>query len=266
MLWKRVLSACIFVPMLLVLMWLGGWFWFGGVLLIVALGVHEYCNLLKIKDIELPLWVMILASVLIAGLHYFADGALTSLSLLISIFVLIVWVLMKERDFSHLAYGVAGMVLIAWPLSALLGIWHIDESWQLVLMTFIIPWFTDTGAYFVGSACGKHKMAPDIIPNKSWEGAVGGLVIGVLAVLLYNALILHYPMWLIFVIGLVCSAVGQLGDLMESWLKRWVGVKDSGNTIPGHGGILDRFDSMLLVAPVAYYILLIYTKYVFYMI
>ena len=87
MLWKRVLSACIFVPLLLVLMWLGGWFWFGGVLLIVALGVHEYCNLLKIKGIELPLWIMLLASVLIVALHYFADGALASLSLLISIFI-----------------------------------------------------------------------------------------------------------------------------------------------------------------------------------
>ncbi|MGI5824889.1 MAG: phosphatidate cytidylyltransferase [Bacillota bacterium] len=263
MLWKRVISACVFVPLLLVLMWLGGWFWYGGVLVIIALGLKEYCSLLEIKGIKLPLGIMLMSAVLTLSLQYFADGALGSLALLISVFALIVWVLMKEVEFGSLAYGVAGMVLIAWPLSALLGIWHIDQSWKLVLMTFIIPWLTDTGAYFVGSAIGKHKMAPDISPNKSWEGAVGGLIIGVLAVLLYNALILHYPMWLILVIGVVCSFAGQLGDLMESWLKRWVGVKDSGNTIPGHGGILDRFDSMLLVAPVAYYILLIYTKYMF---
>ena len=104
-------------------------------------------------------------------------------------------------------------------------------------------------SYFVGRLIGKHKMAPVISPKKSWEGAVGGLICGVLIVLLYNKLFLDLPVLLVLIIGVVGSVVGQIGDLLESWIKRWAGVKDSGNLIPGHGGILDRFDSMLLVAP-----------------
>lgn len=261
MLWKRVVSACVFVPLLLVLMWLGSWFWFAGVLLIIALGLREYCKLLEKKDISLPFWILLLAAAVSVGLQIFADSAFGSLALLLAVILLLCWVLVREAPFESLLYGIAGIVLIAWSLSSLLGIWQIDHSWKLVLMTFLIPWLTDTGAYFVGRAIGRHKLAPVISPNKSWEGAVGGLVIGILAVLLYNELVLHYSVWFMFVLGAVGSVIGQLGDLMESWLKRWIGVKDSGNTIPGHGGILDRFDSMLLVAPTVYYLLLIYLNY-----
>ena len=261
MLGKRILSACVFVPLLFVLMWLGGWFWFAGVLALIVLALREYCNLLKIKEIDLPLWIMALAGALIIIMQNFADGGLSSLALLVAVVALLLWVLAKKADFGSLTFGIGGLVLIAWTLSALVGIWQIDESWKPVLMTFLIPWLTDTGAYFVGKAIGKHKMAPNVSPNKSWEGAVGGLLSGVLIVIVYNILILHYPMWLVLVIGLAGSVMGQLGDLMESWLKRWVGVKDAGNTIPGHGGVLDRFDSMLLVAPMVYYILLIYSNF-----
>ena len=261
MLRKRILSALVFVPLLLVLMVLGGWFWLLAVMALVVLGLHEYCNLLKIKDVELPFGIMAISGALMVLIQNSANSSLDSISLLVAVILLVLWVLWKKVDFSSLIYGIGGIVLIGWTLSALIGIWHIDNSWQLVLLTFLIPWLTDTGAYFVGCTIGKHKLAPEISPKKSWEGAIGGLVIGVLVVIIYNLVILHYPMWIMILIGFIGSVVGQIGDLIESWLKRWVGVKDAGNTIPGHGGILDRFDSMLLVAPVVYYILLLYNSF-----
>ena len=131
-----------------------------------------------------------------------------------------------------------------------------------MVLAFLIPWVTDTGAYAFGILFGKHKLAPVISPKKSWEGAIGGVLVCLLVLLLYNGLVLHYHWWFIVALAILGSVLGQLGDLLESWLKRWVDVKDSGHTIPGHGGILDRFDSMLLVAPVVYYALFIYQHFV----
>jgi len=161
-----------------------------------------------------------------------------------------VWLLSAKPDITAFAFSAFGVVWIAWPLSALISLQLLsDPDWHYLLLCFLIPWLTDTGAYFVGRLIGRHKMAPVISPKKSWEGAVGGLICGVLIVLLYNKLFLDLPVLLVLIIGVVGSVVGQIGDLLESWIKRWAGVKDSGNLIPGHGGILDRFDSMLLVAP-----------------
>ena len=117
-------------------------------------------------------------------------------------------------------------------------------------------WFNDAFAYLVGSAFGKHKMVPAISPKKSWEGFVGGLC----GSLLVWCLLLLFPEtgitpFVAVFCGLACGVVGVIGDLVESRIKRGAGVKDSGNLIPGHGGLLDRSDSMLFVAIAAYFIL-----------
>ena len=128
----------------------------------------------------------------------------------------------------------------------------LDSSggFELTLLMFVAIWLTDTGAYLVGRSLGKRKLAPTISPNKSVEGAVGGLLFAVVASLLLGDLILpSLDLLDLLAIGLIAGVVGQLGDLAESHLKRASGVKDSSAIIPGHGGILDRFDSLLLVAP-----------------
>ncbi|WP_349533127.1 phosphatidate cytidylyltransferase [Leuconostoc citreum] len=121
-----------------------------------------------------------------------------------------------------------------------------------VMFGMLIVWITDSGAYMVGRAIGKNKLAPKISPNKTWEGSIGGSVVAVIVVPTIFALChwlpeYHYLELLFFTIML--SIAGQLGDLIESGFKRHYGVKDSGNILPGHGGILDRFDSMLVVMP-----------------
>ena len=126
------------------------------------------------------------------------------------------------------------------------------EGLGLVLAFFSIIWATDIGAYLVGRTLGGPKLAPAISPNKTWSGAMGGLLCGVLAgFLVARAMDLSYGSAVLVVMSAAISVVSQIGDLIESWWKRYFGVKDSGNIIPGHGGILDRIDGVLLASPVA---------------
>ena len=111
----------------------------------------------------------------------------------------------------------------------------------------------DTGAYFIGSLIGRHKLAPTISPKKTWEGAVGGLAGGLLAVgVLSPVLDLGLNPWAIVAFGLALGLAAEAGDLLESWMKRGMGIKDSSGLLPGHGGLLDRLDSIAGVAPVVY--------------
>lgn len=127
-----------------------------------------------------------------------------------------------------------------------------SKGLSTVMFGMLIVWITDSGAYMVGRAIGKNKLAPKISPNKTWEGSIGGSLIAVVIVPVIYTLCHWLPTYSLidmFGLALVLSIAGQLGDLIESGFKRHFGVKDSGNILPGHGGILDRFDSMLVVMP-----------------
>lgn len=128
------------------------------------------------------------------------------------------------------------------------GIW--------ILFVFAVIWICDTAAYFVGSPLGKHKMSPIVSPNKSWEGFAGGMVFGTLTGFIFSFFALKtIPVMQLVIAAFAISFVGQMGDLLESIFKRRFGVKDSSNLIPGHGGILDRFDSLLFALPTLYFFL-----------
>lgn len=122
-----------------------------------------------------------------------------------------------------------------------------------IFYAFLIVWTTDTGAYLIGRQIGKHKLAPHVSPNKTWEGSIGGTVLALIVCAVY---LYFFPQKYGYVIMLLATIVfsigGQLGDLIESALKRHYGVKDSGRILPGHGGIFDRFDSLLFVLPLMY--------------
>lgn len=155
----------------------------------------------------------------------------------------------------------AGLVL---PLlfGSLVRIHNMVNGRALLLIPFALAFLSDTGAYFVGLKFGKHKLAPDISPKKTVEGAVGGVLGSVLGTALYCFILdiaFGFEINYVFVVfyGIVCSLAGVFGDLCFSVIKRQTGIKDYGNLIPGHGGILDRFDSMMLVGPLAEVLLLL---------
>jgi phosphatidate cytidylyltransferase len=172
------------------------------------------------------------------------------------------------------ALTLAGAVYIGWTMAHFILLRELDTPhfqppwWQAlgapdlgsgawwILATFLLVWLCDTAAYFVGRQWGRHKMSPAVSPKKSWEGAAAGFLTSVgvaLGLVPLLGLPLSYP--LAAILGALVGVVGQLGDLAESLLKRQAGVKDSGALIPGHGGILDRADSLLFVVPVVYYFL-----------
>lgn len=132
---------------------------------------------------------------------------------------------------------------------------------RLALLVFILLWINDSGAYIVGSLTGRHKLCPSISPNKTWEGFIGGCVLTVVGALLLDLWcesffeMSHLPLWIWIAIGALTCIFGTFGDLLESKIKRFYGSKDSGNWIPGHGGILDRIDSFLLAYPIVFFFL-----------
>jgi phosphatidate cytidylyltransferase len=153
----------------------------------------------------------------------------------------------SEQPFREAAYTMTPMLYAAIPLGLMTWL-HINYS--ALVMVLIMVWMNDNGAYMGGSLYGKHKMWVRHSPGKTWEGTITGVVITLLVAVfigpLFNSAIAWYH-WL--VMGLICSVIDTLGDLVESMLKRSVGMKDSGSIMPGHGGFLDRFDSLLIATP-----------------
>ncbi len=163
----------------------------------------------------------------------------------------------SSTPLTNIASGIFGIVWIVIPLALLSGFFNLAEEhkWRetgLLLGFFLILWIYDSGGYIFGSIFGKHRMLERISPKKSWEGFFGGALSGLLIAYIISASFTEFKPLEWVLIGVVIIIGGTFGDLVESMLKRNAGVKDSGNILPGHGGILDRFDAVLLAAPAVY--------------
>ncbi len=167
-----------------------------------------------------------------------------------------------KLSFDKIAMCVIAGVIVPYLFSGLVRIHGMEYGRHMILIPFILAFLPDTGAYFTGYFFGAHKLAPVISPKKTIEGVIGGVLAAVIGMLLYSAvmaLFFHFQVNVILalVYGVVVSLGDVFGDLMFSVIKRQTGIKDYGNLIPGHGGILDRFDSMMVVAPLTEALLLL---------
>lgn len=168
----------------------------------------------------------------------------------------------QGNQLTHTAYSFMAQFYIVWPMTMMLAAYIMMP--QLLLLMFIMIWLNDTGAFCVGSLLGRHKLFERISPKKSWEGFFGGLLFAIIAGLVAgwcfkNSEIGTFTPISLGIFGLIVAVMATWGDLVESLIKRTLGVKDSGHLLPGHGGILDRIDSLLLVAPATFIFLIIYS-------
>jgi phosphatidate cytidylyltransferase len=162
----------------------------------------------------------------------------------------------KEGTFTSWVWTIAGILYIGWLSSHLVALRGLDSGRNWVFLALFVTWVSDTTAFLIGRGLGRHKLAPTISPGKTWEGTIGGICGGIaVSTLFFTPTPLQLPLTSgqAMLLGALTSILGQVGDLVESLLKRNLGVKDSGNLMPGHGGILDRIDSLIFAGIVVYY-------------
>ena len=255
---QRVLTAVVGVPVLLLLIYLGGLPFAALVAVLMAAGTYEFYQMVHKECHFLLGAVLISEAVLLLGVYLewnnWASVGLMSAFLLI--FIYAIW-RFPQININDMAMNFLAVLYIGWTLAHLVAIERLTDGTTLLFYLFVAIWCSDSGAYFCGRFMGRHKLAPHVSPNKTVEGAIGGVITTVAALLLVNMVVKLCAVEEIIVMGIVLSLVGQIGDLVESMLKRFVEVKDSGHVLPGHGGILDRFDSLILAAPFLYYTIVV---------
>ena len=253
-----VVAAALFIPFVI----------YGGVpfaLMVSLLAVIGFYELLKMRGISIfsvPGIIGLLGLLMLVVPNEWSKEIIQFLNyesnLMIiygvAILLLIYIVLVKNKmTFDEVGFILLGAFYVG------LGFHYFIETrfvgLEFVIFILLVIWTTDSGAYFVGRKLGKHKLWPEISPKKTIEGSVGGVVIAVIFAVIMQLIYPFASSWtLLIVVTIIASIIGQMGDLVESAIKRHYGVKDSGNILPGHGGILDRFDSLLFAVPLLHFV------------
>jgi phosphatidate cytidylyltransferase len=267
MLASRVATAAIGIPLALLIMYAGGAPFVVLILAAALLGLSElYAAVESRGDRPVRALGYVAAAAIILGMQYMpADGRIPFAAFtlgLVTIAALATQIFREESDASshitNAATTLLGVVYVVWLFGFFILLRNLDapalkaavgEGFRgrtgLLFMVLACTWMTDTGAYFIGRFLGKRKLAPAVSPGKTIEGSIGGLAAAVIVGLIV-ALWLHMPAWKGLVLGALIGVTGQVGDLCKSVMKREVGIKDFGTLLPGHGGVLDRFDSLLV--------------------
>ena len=266
MLKKRIISAIIGILLLIFLVFSGSLPFFITVSLITILAVREYSRMLEIEAKELR-FLLAVSAVLIVFNVYLLSNNLNFLPAGIIFFIIIFSLYIynlynyEEKEFiKNMSHQLFSVIYIGGGLSFAVFLRDINQgpffTTSALWLVLIATWLTDSGAYFIGKKFGKHPMAPIISPNKTIAGAVGGILTTAVFIIFVSFFFEVYNIYyLIFAFSFPIVAI--MGDLFESCIKRYFDVKDTGTIIPGHGGILDRFDSFIFTAPFTYYFIIL---------
>ena len=259
---QRLLTALIAIPLALAALFLLPSPWFLALFaLFLEVAVWEYLAIVRPRAPHAPLKVLLLlvplaAFALAASMiedtgSFIAEQHLMAAAVLLSVGIGSLVLLSRtplEEAIPALGILCFGVPYFAAPIAA---VHHLQQAdpW-LVFLLFAIVWLGDSGAYYAGRSLGRHKMAPVVSPNKTWEGAAAGFAVSLIAAVVWSWFRLGRIDPALLGVAALTAAAAQIGDLMESLIKRGAGVKDSGHVLPGHGGVLDRMDAMLFAAPV----------------
>jgi len=259
----RIISALVGAPLIVLFLIVKGnsLYFFAGVLSLV--GMYEYYKAIKttgVRTIDLVGYLFCIGFYLLQ--LSFPDAEVFSKLLPIMLLLLFTYeIFTRKSGVNGIVHTMFGYIYVCYLLAHIIFINNLQNNAVLVWLPFLTAWFTDSAAYFTGISIGKHKLCPLISPKKTIEGAVGGVLGSILLTTVFGLImagyddrigLIHY-----IIIGLLCGIFSQLGDLAASYIKRNTNLKDFGNLIPGHGGILDRFDSILFTLPVVYYYFLL---------
>ena len=254
---KRLLTGFIAVPTVVGIAYFGSpplFLFFVGVITIT--GVYEYFKIIDLIGIRgFPIPGMVLSVILLIS-FYFDAAFMVEWGLAASVTLFGVWFFQEDNvktAIDQISFTLFGILYIAGLGGCYLLIRNFEEGNLLILFLFLITWLGDIAAYYWGKKFGKTPLAPIVSPNKTVEGSIAGLAGSLTAGLIAGFFFLdHIMMVHCLLVAFICGSIGQLGDLAESLLKRQAGIKDSGNILPGHGGVLDRIDSLLFAGPAFY--------------
>lgn len=276
---RRLLVALIGIPIAIFIIYTGDILFYAAVVVISAWSLYEFYGIADMKAVATSKQFGIItgAFLQILFLNIITSGNYRINSVLLAAIILLFFIIMADVLFTNKPYpilsfatSVSGLFYIPILLTGLIGLREFhkinpeylansQESGIFVLGVFATVWVCDSAAYFVGRAMGKRKLYEKISPKKTIEGGVAGLIASIIFFFGYNFFFEFIPIVHGAIIGALIGVFGQLGDLFESMLKRDAGLKDSSNLLPGHGGMLDRFDSMIFAAPIVFIYLLLFT-------
>ena len=273
---KRILTAVILIPLVVgLILWGPFWLLILAAWIIAELALHEYLSLAEASGSRPPRWLAVIYCAILFAVGYWVPAfLLPALGIGALVFLGICSLRSPlEKVLSDAACGFFGLIYVAFPLVLAPLLTTLENGIAQLLFLLVVVWAGDVVALYVGSTLGRRSMAPVLSPQKTWEGAAGSMIGSILAGLAivgfgnhlyrhgFSLLLYTQPLWYWVGMVILLNVAAQISDLLESAIKRGAKIKDSGSILPGHGGVLDRIDALLLALPVLWYVLLFHQAY-----